>query len=180
VSGDAGPGRAPAAAAARRRPLATLVLAGWALAGCAALGGRLEVPPGHRVVLGAVDLTRFEQTEALLDIVRADRTFREAVRVSPTQRRFVVTLPPGAYRIARIVVLDSGAATPNRIAYDLPVTFEVGDAPTVYVGTLRVIRDFDSRVRVEVLDEYDRTVPALRAQHPEIRDPVARALMRPA
>jgi hypothetical protein len=173
-------GLGPACRALGRRRLAGLLLAGWALAGCAALGGRVDVPPGHRIVVGAVDLTRFEDAEALLDIVRADRTYQQSVRVSPVQRRFVVTLPPGFYRITRIVLLDSGVATPNQVAYDLPVAFEVGDAPTVYVGTLRIIRDFDSRVRVEVLDEYDRTVPALRARHPEIREPVARALMRPA
>ena len=58
--------------------------------------------------------------------------------------------------------------------------FDVGREPAVYVGTLRLRSSLGERVDVVVADEYDATVPALRARYPEIGEPVARSLFRPA
>ncbi|HZS34566.1 MAG TPA: hypothetical protein VFC42_14480 [Methylomirabilota bacterium] len=163
----------------RARRAVALAVAAAIAGGCAALGaGPLDIPPGHRVVLGGLDLSRFDAPEALLEVIREDGTFRRDVRVDPAQRAFVTTLPPGRYRVARLRVVDSAQTSPDVIAYDLRLGFDVAAAPTVYIGTLRVIREFATRVRVEVLDEYDRTVPALRARHRDIPVPVERALMR--
>ena len=57
--------------------------------------------------------------------------------------------------------------------------FDVGDT-AVYVGTLELERVvFARQLRVMVQDEYERTVPAMRARYPELPSVVARALMRP-
>jgi hypothetical protein len=176
--------RGPAARGPLSRPrrgrLAALAAVAWAAAGCAALGGTLEVPPGHRVVLGGIDLRRFREVEAVLEIVRSDEAYRHDLRVGPAPGAFAFTLPPGRYRVARVRLLESRRALPEQPAFDLDVGFEVAAAaPAVYIGTLRLVRDFGPRVQAEVVDEYERAVPALRARHPEIGDGVARSLMRP-
>jgi hypothetical protein len=73
---------------------------------------------------------------------------------------------------------DSGRTFPDEMAFRLAVEFEVRD-PAVYVGTLQIERIvFMRQLRVTVQDEYERTVPALRARYPELPPMIMRALMR--
>jgi hypothetical protein len=150
-------------------------------AGCAVFqGGPLDVPPGHRLVLGGVDLTRFGESRVLLEIVREDGTFRRDLPVDASWSPFVVTLPPGRYQITRLRLTESGRTLQDETAFALRVEFEVGDAAAVYVGTLTLERVvFGPQLRVTVRDEYERTVPAIRARHPDLPSVVARALLRP-
>jgi hypothetical protein len=140
----------------------------------------LDVPPGHRLVLGGVDLTRFGESRVLIEIARDDGTYRRDLPVDASWSPFVVTLPPGRYQITRLRVAESGRTLQDETAFVLRVEFEVGDAAAVYVGTLTIERVvFGRQLRVTVRDEYDRTVPGIRARHPDLPPVVARALMRP-
>lgn len=150
-------------------------------AGCAAFrSAPLDVPPGHQVVLGEVIVRGFSVPSLVLDIVREDGGYRHELPVDAGRSQFVITLPPGRYRTARLRINDSGRTLPDEAWFQVGVGFEVGGG-AVYVGTLQIERVvFARQLRVTVQDEYDRTVPALRARHPELPAVVAKALMRPA
>jgi hypothetical protein len=60
----------------------------------------------------------------------------------------------------------------------LRVTFDVGDDPAVYVGTLQLLPGTGSRAEVRVVDEFDATVRALRRLYTNIPSVVGRSLMR--
>lgn len=159
--------------------LAALCLVG--VVGCAlARPTPLDLPPGHRAVLGRIDLSRFEALEALLEIVREDGAFRHDLRMGLGRRDFAITLPPGHYRIFRVRLVDDRQTSPTQTIREIRVAFDVGPEPTVYIGTLQLISTFAQKLHVSVLDEFDDTVPALRARHPDIAEPVARSLFRPA
>jgi hypothetical protein len=157
-------------------------LAGLALAaGLAGCGGlRLEVPPGHRVVVGGVDLARLDELGGLLEIVRDDGVVRLDLPLQREQTTFLTTLPPGRYRLVRLRVTDSPQVSRIPPVSELRGAFEVGDEPAVYVGTLRFTRDRFAGLRLEVTDDYERTIDALRARYRELPRVVARALVRPA
>jgi hypothetical protein len=168
-----------ATVSAARTGLAVLGLATLAT-GCAAGGNyRLDPSPGHRIVVGSVDLGRFNQRDAHLDIVRLDGTYRHALLVNGAQRDFAITLPPGRYAIARLRLAEGLRSTLDRGPFDLRVIFDVGEAPTIYVGALSIAPLFGQKVRVEVRDDYERTIAALRARRLELPEPIVRALMRP-
>lgn len=159
-----------------------LVLLSLAMAGCAVVRpGLLEVPPGYRVVLGRIDLSRFAASEALLEIVRDDGAIWLDLRVGAGRQDFVITLPPGRYRISRLRLVDDRQASPTHTILYLQVGFEVGPEPAVYVGTLRLLSALGGqKLDVTVADEYEQAVPALRARQPGIPETVARSLFRPA
>jgi hypothetical protein len=146
------------------------------MAACGGLAARLEVPPGHRVVLAGVDLRRLDVLGGLLEIVREDGVVRLDVPLQRDQTAFAVTLPPGRYRIARFNGTDSPSLTRLPPSFALRGTFEVGDAPAVYVGTLRLIQDRFATFRLEVADDYQRTVDALRARYRDLPATVVRGL----
>lgn len=164
-----------------QRWLVALALGMLAAAGCAVFrGGPFDLPPGHRVVLGEIDLSRFGESRVMLEIAREDGTYRHELPVDAARRPFVITLLAGRYQVTRLRLMDSGRTLPDEAAFPLRVEFEVGDAAAVYVGTLQIERVvFGRELRVLVQDEYDRTVPAIRSRHPDLPPVVARALMRP-
>ena len=165
----------------RRRWLAALALAAIAPAGCAALVREaLDVPPGQQPVVGAVSISGLGGLDVVLDIAREDGSYRLDLTVDGGRRQFLITLPPGRYQIPRFRMNESRATSSGEVWFRLGVQFEVGGTP-VYVGTLRIERVvFGRELRITVLDEYERTVPAMRARYPELPPVVARALMRPA
>lgn len=162
--------------------LLALALLSLTMAGCALVRpGPLEVPPGYRVVLGRIDLSRFEAKEAFLEIVRDDGGIWLDLRVGEGQQDFAITLPPGRYRISRVRLVEDRQTSRNHTILYLQVTFEVGPEPAVYVGTLRLRSALGGqRLDVDVADDYDRAVPVLRARQPGIPETVARSLFRPA
>jgi len=166
---------------AHRQWRAALALGALLVAGCGAFrSAPLDVPPGHQAVLGEVIVRGFSVPSVVLDIVREDGGYRHELPVDAGRSQFVITLPPGRYRVARLRINDSGRTFPDEAWFQIGVGFEVGGA-AVYVGTLQIERVvFGRQLRVAVQDEYDRTVPALRARHPELPPVVAKALMRPA
>lgn len=170
---DAGVGRA------RRAGWAAFVLAGMLVA-CGGLAARLEVPPGQRLVLGGADLADLDELGGLLEIVREDGLVRLDLPLQRDQTAFVLTLPPGRYRLARFRATDSPQVRRAPRAFELRGWLEVGDAAAVYVGTLRLRRDGFAGVRLEVADDYERTMAALRVRYRDLPPNVARALVRPA
>ena len=150
-------------------------------AGCAAFrSAPLDVPPGHQAVLGEVIVRGFSVRSVVLDIVREDGGYRHELPVDAGRSQFVLTLPPGRYQIARLRINDSGRTVPDEAWFQVGVGFEVGGA-AAYLGTLQIKRvAFARQLRIAVQDEYDRTVPAMRARHPDLPPVVVRALMRPA
>jgi hypothetical protein len=162
-----------------RRVLAVVAMGALVAAGCAAFRrAPLDVPPGHRLVLGQVSMVGFGEPHVALDIVREDGTYQHELPVDATRSQFVITLPPGRYQVTRLRMNDSGRTFPDEMAFRLAVEFEVRD-PAVYVGTLQIERIvFMRQLRVTVQDEYERTVPALRARYPELPPMIMRALMR--
>ncbi len=87
-----------------------------AVAGCGASEPKpLDQGPGQHVVLGRIDLSGFEVTEGIVDIVREDQTFWQEVRTGLGAREFAVALPTGRYRVTREIggkrdgFLDGGA-----------------------------------------------------------------------
>jgi hypothetical protein len=157
---------------------AALVAAAFLLIGCGL--GRptpLDLPPGHRAVLGRIEIARFEAPEALLEIVREDGTYRHDLPVGLGPRDFVIGLPPGRYRVRRLTLTPGRFPVGTSPLRELTVGFEVGSAPAVYIGTLRLTGDFGGRIETRVTDQYEETVPALRARHPDIGTDVARSLM---
>ncbi len=148
--------------------------------GCAALRpAPLDLLPGQRVVLGRIDVSRLEASEAVVEIVKEDGSYWQDLRVSASPQEFVVGLPPGRYRVARVRLLVDRPGSPNNTVWRLGVAFEVGDAPAVYVGTLRLVSRLAAEPVVRVDDEYADTVRAVRAHYTEIPAPVARVLMTP-
>jgi hypothetical protein len=149
--------------------------------GCAAFREPpLEVPPGHQAVLGEVFIASFSEPRVVLDIARDDGSYRHELPVDATRSPFVITLPPGRYQITRLRINESGRTFPEEAWFPVGVVFEVGNA-AVYVGTLQIERVvFGRHLRVMIQDEYERTVPAMRARYPALPPVVVRALMRPA
>jgi hypothetical protein len=168
-------------AASHRRCLAALTLGVLLAAGCAVFRREpLDVPPGHRLVLGGVDIARFGDSHVVLEIVRVDGGYSYGLPVDVPRTSFVITLPPGKYNVLRLRLGDSGRTFPNQTIFPLQVGFEVGDAPAVYVGTLQIERVAFARfVRTVVQDDHDRTVSEIRARHPELPAVVVRSLMQP-
>jgi len=164
--------------AASRVASIVLVLWGFAL-GCAAFGPTaLDVPPGHRAVLGRVELSLPDTIQGTLDIVKDDRTFEVGLAVA-TGREFAVALPPGRYRIVRLRAAGDRQSYSNPI-WDLRATFEVGPEPAVYIGTLRIVATSGLAVRVTVHDEYEDTVRVLRRLYSDLPGAVARRLLSPS
>jgi hypothetical protein len=148
--------------------------------GCAAFRREpLDVPPGQQVVLGEVFIAGFSQPHVVLDISREDGSYQHELAVDATRSPFVITLPPGRYRIARLRINESGQAFPEEAWFRIGVVFDVGNT-AVYLGTLLLERiAFARQLRVVVKDEYERILPELRARYPELPPVVGRAIMRP-
>ena len=93
---------------------------------------------------------------------------------------FYVAAPPGRYRVMELLVRNLRA--------NVPVTFEVPDAPAVYVGTLRFSgqdASFGARLlgtmargRWSVEDTQDTVMERFRARYPRLSEPVVPSLMR--
>jgi hypothetical protein len=168
-------------AGAGRGWLAALVLGAIVSTGCAVFRkAPLDVPPGHRLVLGEVFTGGFDWPHVVLDIARDGGGYQHELPVDAARVPFLITLPPGRYQITGLRVAESGRLFPDPPWFRVGVVFDV-EAPAVYVGTIRIERlTFARQLRVEVRDEYDRTVPALRAQHPGLPSTVERALARPS
>ncbi len=151
-----------------------------ALLGSCALGtpARLDLPPGQRAVLGRVDLSRFEVDDALLEVVREDGTFGTGLYTGPGDGVFVLTLPPGRYRIPRVRAVQDRASVPTETVWDVAVTFEVGPEPAVYIGTLQLVSRWGRAPEVRVVDESAQTVPAAQARYRDLPHPVVRRLGR--
>jgi hypothetical protein len=168
-------------AAGSRHPrwLGALALGAVLVAGCAVFRSEpLDVPPGHQIVLGEIFLLGFSEQSLLLDFARDDGTFRRDVPVGAGRNRLVITLPPGRYEVVRLRINDMGRTFPMETWFPVGVVFEVGRT-AAYVGTLGIERaGFGRQVRVEVRDEYERTVSEMRGRYPELPPVVARALMR--
>ena len=171
--------RLPARRARGGLVLLMVVLVGSAAACASVRRPALDPPPGHRAVLGRLDLSRFEVREGLLEIARDDGTFTEFVRADWGRAEFAITLPPGRYLVTRLRAFPDGRKFPNDVVWDVGLAFDVGAEPAVYVGTLRMSPLTGRRLRVEVVDEYDDTVQRLRARYADIPDVVTRALAVP-
>ena len=172
MSGAAGPGR--------RRWLAVVGLGAIVATGCAAFRqAPLDVPPGHQAVLGEVFISGFSTPHVVLDIAREDGSYRHELAVDAIRSPFVITLPPGRYQVTRLRINDMGQTLPDEAWFRIGVAFDVGNA-AVYVGTLTLERVvFGRQLRITVEDDYERTLPAMRARHPELPSVVVRAIMRP-
>ncbi len=154
------------------------LLAAVALAGCAAFGPQpLDLAPGQHMVLGRIDLTGFEVTEAIVDIVRRDGTFSQEVRTGLGASEFAVALPRGRYLITRLRGGPDRLGTPNVVVWPLNAAFEVGDDAAVYVGTLQIDGNFARQLRLTVRDEMDATLRVLRGRYSNVPAAVTRALM---
>jgi hypothetical protein len=164
-----------------RRRLAAVLLGVLAAAGCAAFRREpFEVPPGHQAVLGAVFISGFSQPHVVLDIAREDGSYQAELAVDAVRSEFLITLPRGRYQVTRLRINESGQTLPDEAWFRIGATFEVGDA-AAYVGTLALERVvFARQLRVMVHDDYERTVPAIRARYPELPPAIVRAIMRPA
>ena len=168
---------------ARRGAVSVLVgVVGLLATGCAMLGPTsLEVLAGQRVVLGRVDLALLAAaSEIVVDVVRVDGGYATQFYVGHGAWEFALALPPGRYLIPSIRIASQRAPLPQEPTRSISVTFDVGDAPAVYIGTLRLTSGLGTRVETTVIDEYASTVPALRGHYSNIPAEVARALMRPA
>ena len=163
-----------------RRGVAALAMAALAGTGCAAFrDDPLDVPPGHQVVLGEVAVSGFSESHVTLDIAREDGTFRHELPIDLPRSPFVITLPPGRYLVIRLRLTETGRMVPDQLSHPLQIEFQVGGA-AVYVGTIQIDRVvFGHQLRIQVRDDYDRTVPALRARHPGLPASVVRGLARP-
>lgn len=157
-----------------------VVLAATALAAaCGLRRAPLDVPPGHRLVLGEVAISGFAEPRVVLDIVREDGAIRHELPVDLRVSPFVIALPPGLYQMTRLRINESGRTFPEEGAFPLQVTFEVDGAPAVYVGRLQIERVvFARQLRVTVRDDYERAVPEFRSRYPDLPSTIARVLMR--
>jgi hypothetical protein len=140
----------------------------------------LDVLPGHRAVLARFEVGGFDASAVVLAVVREDGTYGTEVPLSPGGTDVALSLPPGSFLIPRLRVVQDGQTVPNVPIRYLAVGFSVGSEPATYIGTLRIRGEFGDRVRLEVRDEYDRTVPALRGRYTDIPERVERALMKAA
>ncbi len=161
-------------AASRAVSLAALLL----LAGCLA-GPRLDAPPGHRVVIGRLDISRLDATEAAIQVVADDGSLYDTVTVGLTPRDFAIALPPGRYRIVSVWA-GRDRRVPDFWSWPLRLAFDVGPEPAVYIGTLQFSSGFASDVGVTVVDDYEKTLRAVRAWYPDLPATVARRLTTPA
>lgn len=158
-----------------------LLLVLLAVAGCGAFEPKpLDLGPGQHVVLGRIDLSGFEVTEGIVDIVREDQTFWQEVRTGFSAREFAIALPPGRYRVARLRGAKDALGTPNQVVWELGLAFQVGADPATYVGTLRIGGAFGRTLRLTVVDELEDTLRVLRTQYSNLPDTPVRALMAPA
>jgi hypothetical protein len=98
--------------------------------------------------------------------------------VAPGGNDVALSLPPGQFLIPQLRVVQDRRSVGNAPIRRLAVGFVVGPAPATYIGTLRIRGWFGERVQVEVLDEYERTVPTLRERFSDIPQQVERSLMR--
>lgn len=169
----------PAATRGGLRRLAAVVLFVVTGAGCAVFRPEpLDVPPGQRVVVGRIVLEGFDLTEAIVEIVRDDRSFDHALPVGIARRDFLIMLPPGRYRITTLRAFKDRDAVSSNPIVDLKASFEVGLEPAVYIGTLRIGSRFGQSPAVTVADDYEETVRTLRGQHPDLPE-VTRQLLTP-
>jgi hypothetical protein len=155
-----------------------LVLAG--LAGCAALAPQpVDVAPGQRIVLGRIDLSALDVTAGIVDVVRQDGGFNRELQVSRDGAEFAVGLPPGRYRIVQFRGSKDARTASDQFILYLNVGFDVGDAPAIYIGTLRLHTAFSGRARATVLDEMEPTLRMLRSRYSDLPPEPTRALMTP-
>jgi hypothetical protein len=148
--------------------------------GCGAVRPQpLDLGPGQHIVLGGIDLSGFEVTEGIVDIVRDDQTFQQQVRAGLGAREFAIGLPPGRYRVTQLRASHDSRSVPNQVIWDLGLTFQVDGGPAVYVGTLRVDGAFAGRLRYRVLDELDDTLRILRGRYTNMPVTANRVLMAP-
>ena len=163
----------------RLRAVVAVVAATAIAAGCGLRRAPLDVPPGHRLVLGEIAISAFAEPRVVLDIAREDGSFRHELPVDLSVSPFVITLPPGRYQVTRLRINENGRTFPEEASFPLRVTFEVGDAPAVYVGRLQIERVvFARQLRVTVRDDYERAVPEFRARYPDLPSTIARAPMQ--
>jgi hypothetical protein len=158
-----------------------LALAGLAsLAGCGVLGPQpVDVAPGQRIVLGRDDLSGLDVSEGIVDVVRQDGGFSRELRIGQGAAEFAVGLPAGRYRIVSFRGAKDGRTLSDQFIRYLNVAFDVGDAPAVYVGTLRVASSFGPALRVTVVDEMEDTLRVLRRRYSDLPPTATRALMTP-
>ena len=163
------------------RRLTALVAGALLVAGCGAFRREpIDVPPGHRIVLGEILTSGFSTPHLVLDLSREDGSFQEQITIDARRSTFVITLPPGHYLINNLRVNEQGRTGPETTNFRIAVTFDVG-APASYTGTLRIERvAFLRQLRVTVDDEYETAVPTIRERYPELPAEIARSLMRPA
>jgi hypothetical protein len=149
-------------------------------AGCAAIRSQpLDLAPGQQIVLGGIDLSGFEVTEGIVDIVREDQTFGQQVRAGLGAREFAIALPPGRYRVTQLRAGQDSRSVPSQVIWDVGLTFQVDGGPALYVGTLRIDGAFAGRLRYRVVDELDDTLRILRSRYSNLPETVTRALMTP-
>jgi hypothetical protein len=152
-----------------------------AVAGCAALGPQpLDVAPGQRVVIGRVDLSAVDVPAGLVDVVRQDGGFNLEIQVSQDGGEFAVGLPPGRYRIVQFRGSKDARTMSDQFILYVNVAFDVGDAPAIYIGTLRLHTAFSGRARATVLDEMEGTLRVLRSRYSDLPADPTRALMTPS
>jgi hypothetical protein len=150
------------------------------LAGCAGLGPQpIDMAPGQRVVLGRIDLSRLDVTDGIVDVVRQDGGFNRELRIGRDGNEFAVGLPPGRYRIIQFRGTKDGRTLSDQFILHLNVGFDVGDAPAIYIGTLRLTTGFGSRAQATVLDEMEGTLRMLRSRYSDLPTAPTRALMTP-
>jgi len=164
--------------AARRR--AALAVGALLMVACGAFRREpLDVPPGHAVVLGEIFINGFATPHLTLDLSREDGGFQEQLPIDTMRSPIVMTLPPGHYLINNLRINEQRATGPETTNFRITVKFDVG-APVVYIGTLQIERvAFLRQLRVTVKDEYERFVPAIREQYPELPAEIARSLAEP-
>jgi hypothetical protein len=139
----------------------------------------LEVLSGQRVVLGKVDVALQDASEIIVDVVQLDGGWAVQFYVGRGPSEFALALPPGRYLIPSIRIAEQRFTLPQEPTRPISVTFDVGDEPAVYIGTLRLVTTAGTHVRAVVIDEYAPTVAALRRLYSNIPTAVSRALMRP-
>lgn len=158
-----------------------LLLGGLLAAGCAVFQpAMLEVAPGHRPVLGRVELTGFVPPAGVVDIQKVDGTFGHELAIGLARSEFAIGLPPGTYRVVALHASRTQRNVSNETIFPLGLTFEVGPEAATYIGTLRIEAEFGDRVRVQVKDEYEDTLGALRARYGDLPPSAARRLMAAA
>lgn len=169
------------ARASRRRRLAALAAAALLVAGCGAFRrAPLDVPPGHRVVLGEILINGFSSPHVVLDFAREDGSFQDSLPVDAMRSPFVMTLPPGHYVINNLRINEQRATGPETTNFRIFVKFDVLE-PAVYIGTLQIERvSFLRQLRVTVKDDSERFLPEIRERYPELPAEIARSLAAPA